>query len=245
MGTIITITNQKGGVGKTTTTLNIAYGLREHKKKVLLIDLDAQGNLSLSCNTNNDYSIMDVMQGTNIKDAIGTTTEGIDIIESDPNLIYAEKEIKTINALKEQLDKVKDNYDYILIDTPPAMNVLTTNALVSADKVIIPTLADLYSLQGLTQLHEQIKVIQTKNPNLKIQGILINKNQERLKLSKNLEDYFIQYAKKLDTKVFKARIRESVVIRENQVNNTNLFKADKHSKVKKDYEDLIKEIIKG
>lgn len=247
---VITITNNKGGVGKTTTALNIAYGLQEKNKKVLLIDLDAQGNLSKSSKAkDNDKNVYTLLtEEANAKELIETTEAGLDIIKSTDNLATIENELNgnNIKSLKGNLAEIKNNYDYIIIDTPPAINKVTMSALISADGVIIPVLSDLYSVQGLTNLNDHIEYVKTNfNKDLKIEGLLINQNQERLLVNKQLEEVFNKFSKALNTKVFKARIRESVVIRKNQIEQTNIFKKDKHAKVTNDYKELIKEIIKG
>jgi len=206
---IISVINQKGGVGKTTTVINLACGLSQQKKKILVIDLDPQGNattgLGLSNLENTGESIYSVMNGSeNINHVIKKTKfENLDLITSNVDLSGLEVETagdsKRAFILKDELTSyLKDsraNYDYILIDCPPSLSLLTIMALVTSDSLVVPLQTEFFALEGLTQLMKTIDRIKISlNPALKIRGILLTMYDKRNKLSSQVEkearDYF-------------------------------------------------------
>ena len=182
MGKIISVANQKGGVGKTTTTVNLCTILAKKGKKVLLIDADPQGNATSGLGVekeveNSTYDIL--VNDTEIKDAIqDTIIKNLKVCPANMNLAGAEVELVSMMSreqrLKEKLDVIKDEFDYILIDCPPSLGILTTNALAAANSVLIPVQCEYFALEGIMQLINTIMLAQRKvNPNLDIEGVLL------------------------------------------------------------------------
>lgn len=252
---IITITNNKGGVGKSTTAQTLSIGLAQKGKKVLLIDLDPQ------CNTSNTFKVNQMQNNIynvlknecNISDAI-YTNKVIDLISSSLNLSNLENEFN-INQeyqfikhkmLKMQLDKIKNDYDYIIIDTAPNLSLMTTNAIYSSDYVLIPMLADIYSIQGLNIINNQIKAIKegTDNKQISICGILLTHYKSQTIVNQSLKDALNDIASQINTKVYKSVIRDSVIFSDSQAsNNVCLIKYPNHN-ASIDYINFIDEFLK-
>ena len=216
MTKIITVTNQKGGVGKTTTASALVSGLHERGARVLGIDLDPQGNLgfTLGLDISQVNTVYDVLKGTlPIEQAIYSTEYG-DILPSDIMLSTAEMEFNAPRRefmLEQHLRAVRNNYDFIIIDTPPALNILTINAYVCSNALIVPMEAEILSLVGVTQLQETIETVRsTFNPDLKVLGILLNKFSPRYTLAREVLDLADEVASQLGTRVFQAKVRRSV-----------------------------------
>ena len=248
MKEIIAVINQKGGVGKTTTTLAIGAGLILRGFKVLYIDLDAQTNLSHTLKAqNNVSSVMELLEKkVKITDVIQQTSQG-DIIPSSPALSGADAFITEVGKeyrLKEAINSIKENYDYILIDTPPALGVLTINALTACTGIIIPAQADTYSLQGINQLYATIETVrQYCNNSLEIKGILLTRYSARAILSRDISDIMEQTAKQLNTKLFKTAIRETIAVKEAQANQQDIFSYAPKNNAALDYTDFINELL--
>jgi chromosome partitioning protein len=214
---IITITNQKGGTGKTTTSSALVAGLHQRDARVLGVDLDPQGNLGFSLGlelADDSPTVHDVLNGTaDITSAIVPTEYG-DILPSDITLSVADVEFTAPRReflLTQQLNMVGDDYDFIIIDTPPSLNILTINAYVASDGLIVPMEAEILSLVGITQLKETIEAVRDSfNPNLEVLGILLNKYNGRLTLSHDVLDMAEQVAEQLGSRVLKPKIRRSV-----------------------------------
>lgn len=245
---IITVTNQKGGVGKTTTSAALMSGLHKRGKKVLAIDMDPQLNLSYLVKANPvDYSIKDAINDTcDLDEAIQTTSDG-DFIQSNSTLEKAFNELdafEQVNKLKDLIDTVKDRYDYIIIDTPPSISPLTISSLVASTNVIIPVQAETFSFQGTALLSKTIKGIQRLNKDLSISGILIVRFKARAALAKQMEINFEQISKTLNTNVFHTKIREAIAVQESQYLRKNLFDYSK-SNVADDYNTFIEELLRG
>ena len=208
----VSVINQKGGVGKSTTAEMLVSALSLKGFKVLAIDLDAQGNLSYSLAADlNSPTILEVLtEEISVKDAIKKARA--DVISSNKALAGADAFIADTGKeyrLKEALEKIAKNYDFCIIDTPPALGILTINALTASDSVIIPAQADIYSLQGIENLEETIKAVKKYcNPNLKIEGILLTRYNPRTILSREVSEMAEKLAEKLETKLFKAKIRD-------------------------------------
>lgn len=253
MGKILTVINQKGGVGKTTSAETIGAGLQSKGYKVLFIDLDGQGNLSYTMQADNSglnsNSSYEVISGSITANKAIQRTERGDIIASSPALNGADLTITQTgkeHKLREALEPIKNEYDFIIIDTPPKLGILTVNALTSSYGAIIPAQADIYSLQGIAQLYETIRAVKRyTNPDIKILGIALMRFNERTVISKDVVEMLTDIADDLDTQVFTSRIREGVVVKEAQAMQQDLFSyAPKHN-VTKDYEKLIDEIIEA
>lgn len=199
---IIAITNQKGGVGKTTTSVNLAASLGAIKRRVLLIDFDPQGNATMGSGVHKDktdFSIADVLLNlTSIQDIIHKTTVGYDLLSANAQLITAEVQLAKLHereyVLRKILAPIQENYDFILIDCPPALNILTVNALVAATSVIIPVQCEYYALEGLAALVgtiEQLKA--TANPKLQIEGILRTMYDGRNRLTIEVSEQLMRH----------------------------------------------------
>lgn len=237
---IISIINQKGGVGKTTTAQNLTAGLRLENKKVLLLDLDAQCNLTLLQQaTKYKYNILNVLKN---EVDINTAVEK-DFIAGSKFLVGENTEIE-LNKLKNELQKLKTDYDYIIIDTPPALSNITINALTASTDIIITITADLLPIQGLVDLYKTVQSIQkTSNKNLNIKGILVTRFNKRTILGRTMLNSLIDIAEKLNTKVLNTKIRDSISIKESQAKMTDIFKYARYSTAGRDYRALVKEIL--
>lgn len=218
MTQVITVTNQKGGVGKTTTVSALVCGLKQRGARVLGVDLDPQGNLgfTLGLDIGECRTIHDVFTGAcPIAQAISHTQYG-DILPSDIMLSTAEVEFTAPgqeSMLSRQLDSVKPFYDFIIIDTPPALNILTINAYVASTGLILPMEAEVLSLVGISQIQETIETVRKSfNPGLKVLGILLNKYDRRLTLSREILDLASSVAEQLDSQVFQTKVRRSVSV---------------------------------
>lgn len=244
----IAVINQKGGVGKSTTANAIGAGLFFKGFKVLYIDLDAQGNLSYSMGaTNRAISSLEVLTGTaTAKEAIITTAQG-DLIPASPALAGSDMILTDTGKeyrLREAIEPLKRFYDYIIIDTPPALGTLTVNALTACDNVIIPAQADIYSLQGIGQLAQTIETVRKYcNSLLTIKGILITRYSPRAILTRDMAELLQDTADKLNTKLFNARIREGIAIKEAQASQQDIFTYSSKSNAAADYNALVAEML--
>jgi len=249
MTKVISVSNQKGGVGKTTTTGAIAAGFKIKGFKVLCVDLDPQSNLSFSAGaeTEDCPTIYEILKGEAKTSFTIQRTPSFDIIASNILLSGIELEFTQTGReylLKEALSSIKDKYDYIFIDTPPALSILTVNAFTASDYIIIPMLADIFSLQGIARLSETIERVKTYcNPNLKIEGIVLTKYNKRTILGREIKGTAELIAEKLKTSLFKTTVRSSVAIMEAQTNQQNIHEYSSKNGAALDYVDLINELI--
>ena len=261
MAKVITVINEKGGTGKSTTAGAITTGLTLVGKKVLLIDTDIQGNLTDTFKADrNKKTVMDLLKGTATADkAIQKTEQGYIVPSSrslataDMELFYPDgqpattKEKQTVPyRLKKALEPVQKMFDYIVIDTPPTLSTITTNALTACDSIIIPCEAEQYSLDGLGQLNRTIEAVRrTTNSKIKVEGILIVRYDNRTILSRQLKETLVRAAKVLNTKVFNRPIRECVAIKEAHSMKKDIFRYAPRSNAAADYKELLKEILKN
>lgn len=245
MATVIVVTNQKGGVGKTTTCAALTGIFRSNGKRVLAIDMDPQGNLSFSLGAEDDgYTIHDVMTGgCDIRDAVKTTPI-CDVITSNILLSGSELELTSERRefiLKDTLKIVKYSYDYIIIDTPPALSILTINAYTAADDLIIPMTPEILSLQGIAQLKETILAVKKYyNKRLNIRGILLTKYVPRQALARDVEEMVEIVAEQLGTQVLENKIAVSVAAAEAPAHQQVLTEYSPGCKAAKDYIKLTK-----
>ncbi len=249
---IIAITNQKGGVGKTTTATAMAAALQLKGFRVLLVDTDPQGNATdtYRATVEGEATLYDLLfEGEPAADCVQHTEHG-EIIAGDPLLKEAEKHLSGVDGvyrLKEKLEPLVSVYDYILIDTPPTIGILLTNALTAADSVLIPITADRYGVQGLTQLNETIASIKKyTNRDLKVDGFLLVKHNGRTNLAKELHAALHNIAAQFDTTVYKTTIRESTKAKEAQTVRKSLFEYAPKSTTALDYQTFVNdEFLKG
>ena len=251
MPEIIVVANQKGGVGKTTTSINLAAALQRINYKTLLVDLDSQGNATSASGLNRSTekaSVYDVLMGLkNIEDCFVTSEhDGFTLLPSNSDLMAAEIEMLNIDnresVLKEKINSISREFDYVLIDSPPSMNILTLNALTAANEIIIPVQCEYYALEGMSGLLESIyKIKETINPSLQIKGVLRtmfdSRNSLSVEVSAQLKKYF-------GDKLFWTTIPRNVRLAEAPSHGMSAVSYDPECLGSKAYLSLAKEVTK-
>ncbi|MCI8485624.1 MAG: ParA family protein [Clostridia bacterium] len=250
MGKIISIANQKGGVGKTTTSVSLSAILAKKGKKILMIDMDPQGNgtSGLGIDKNVKFSVYDVIiDEVEIENTIQKTEiDNLDVCPSNINLAGAEVELVDMEErekrLKDKLDKIKDKYDYIIIDCPPSLGLVTLNAFTASDSVLIPVQCEYYALEGLGQLINTINLVKKHlNKGLYIEGALLTMYDARTNLSNQVVKEVKRY---FEDKVYKVVIPRNIKLSEAPSYGMPITLYDKRSKGAKCYERLAKEFLK-
>ena len=249
MANVIALANQKGGVAKTTTTLNLGVALRERGNRVLVIDLDPQGNLTMSQGMNPDAierSMFDVLvHRIPISDVIKTVE--VDIAVASIDLAGAELALSALIGRERALDKalveIRDRYDYVLIDTPPSLGLLTINAFVAADGVIVPVQCEYLSLRGLVQLENTLAMVRENlNPRVRVQGIVPTMYDGRTLHAREAIEILEEHFGDL---VYDTRIRKTVRYAEAPVKGNSVLKYDPSGPAAQAYRDLAKEVLDG
>lgn len=250
MGKIISVTNQKGGVGKTTSCVNLASYVASFGKKVLFIDVDPQGN---GCSTfgveieKGENSIYEVLLGDiNIKQAIYPSVQkGVDVIPSNVDLSQAEVDLVYVDnrerVFKEALKEIKDQYDYIFIDCPPSLGLLTVNALTASDSILIPIQCEYFALVGLSQLMNTVRLIKkVLNPDIEIEGVLLTMKDNRSNLVSQVSDEIKKY---FGEKVYNTFIPRNVRLAESPSHGKPILLYDNKSKGAFAYKALAEEFL--
>lgn len=251
MNRTIVIANQKGGVGKTTTAINLAASLASRRRRVLLIDMDPQGNASSGFDIQideNNRNIYDVMLGeARIEDSvIPNVRPKLSVIPSDVNLAaceiqLSEKENRN-TLLKDELYRIRENYEFVIIDCPPSLNILTLNAMCAGDTVLVPLQCEYYALEGLAQLMQTVKLISDRlNPDLIIEGIVFTMYDSRTNLANQVVENVEQNT---DKKIYKAVIPRNIRLAEAPSYGMPITEYDPKSSGAKAYDALAKKVIR-
>ena len=252
MSKVISITNQKGGVGKTTTAINLSAALAEANQKILLVDFDPQINATTGFGLeldDEDKTIFDAIHDTSQTKTIiaNDVIKNLDIIPGSIELSSLESELlnkeNRESALKNVIDTIKDDYDYIIIDCPPAVGILTVNALVASDACIIPVQCEYFSLEGLNQVLNAIELVRSNmNPNLKIEGLLFTMYDARTRLG---QDVVSMVKGNMDVKIFETMIPRNIRLAEAPSNGMSILDYDSSSIGADRYRKLASEILRN
>ncbi|QBQ08199.1 chromosome partitioning protein ParA [Spiroplasma gladiatoris] len=252
MAKIISVANQKGGVGKTTTAINLACGLAMANQKVLLIDMDPQFNATTGVGyeiDNKTLSMYHVFIGEktldevivkNIKENVDLAPSSIDVAAVD--LILLEQKNNNQNVLKDQINLIKEGYDFIIIDCPPSLGLINRNGLAISDTVLIPIQAEHYAMHGVAQLLRTIKKVkETLNRNLTVEGVLVTMFDSRTRLA---HDVLEEIMKTFGNKVYKAIIPRNIKISESSIEGKSIFEYDKSGPGALAHVEFVKEVLK-
>ena len=252
MGKILCVSNQKGGVGKTTTTNALAMGLRKMGHRVLCVDFDPQGNLSFSLAADARVELQ-----TSIYHVLKGELRAIQTIQHTPlcdvipaNMLLSGMDLEFTGKgreylLRDSLRPIRGMYDYILIDSPPALGILTVNVFTAADWVLMPVLSDLYSLQGIVQLHETLQAVRSKsNPDVKAAGILLTRYNPRERISSVIRETSADIARELNIPLLDTCIRTGVSLTRAQIMRADMTTMDPDSRAVQDYADLLDELFR-
>lgn len=248
---VISFVNQKGGVAKTTSCVNIGASLADQGRRVLLVDLDAQGSLSTSTGLKeigaDEPTVYEVLKGADIKEATRTISEDLSVLPTDIRLSGAEIELSSVPGreflLREALTAFDDVFDYVLIDCPPSLGVLTLIALTASDGVIVPVKADYLALKGMSQLVDVINVVKRRmNPGLEIVGVIATFFDSRRKLDQQIVEQIETF---FPGKLFETKISQNTALAEAPSQGKNIFEYDSRCKGAQQYRTLAEELIEG
>ena len=249
MAIVICITNQKGGVGKTTTAVNLGYYLAKDKYRTLIVDFDPQGNATSGLGLDKselEASMVEVMQGTVALEGaiVPTRHKHLDLVPTTPELANAEVELVSqtgkFTILKNALSRVANDYDYIIIDSPPSLSLLTVNGMIASNYLLLPVQTEFYALEGVAQLLESMKLVRkAMNPHLQLLGILATMYDKRTSLSAQVLTEIKKYFKDL---TFETTIPRNVRIAEAPSHGAPVGEYDKFSKGARAYKDLAREV---
>lgn len=250
MARVISVFNQKGGVGKTTTVVNLSAGLGKEGRRILVVDLDPQGNATSGLGVDKnamDRTIYDIMiNGEGVEDAIvATSAEGVDLIPADVSLAGAEIELGYTDEreliLKRALDDLGGDYDYVIVDCPPSLGLLSLNSLAASDSVIVPIQCEYYALEGVSQLMQTIDLVKrTVNRELEIEGVVLSMFDGRTNLSIQVVEEVKKYFK---GKVYRSIIPRNVRLAEAPSHGLSVLDYDPRSKGAEAYKDLAEEFL--
>lgn len=247
---VISVVNQKGGVGKTTTCINLAASLAKAKRKVLLIDLDPQSNATRGCGIGDNhirFSLNDVlMSNENVNEATISTDFGFSILPSTPELTESEVKLVLLDDkefhLKSTISSIETHYDYALIDCPPSLNILTVSSLTASNSLLIPVQCEFFALQGLSELVNTVEsIVSSSNSSLSIKGIVRTMYDPRNNLSEDVSD---QLKKHFKQKLYKTKIPRNITLAESPSHGLPVLQYDPHSKGSISYMSLAGEILK-
>lgn len=251
MAITVSVVNQKGGVGKSTIAFNLDAGIRKKNlnKKNLLIDLDSQCSITMTSKANMTLpTIFEVLKKEMSIEKVVQDTNDTNIAPGSQNLIELDKVLNETGKefrLKECLEKIKNNYNYIIIDTPPTLSVASINALTASDYILIPAMADAYSAAGIGQLYQTFLAVKKYcNENLKIAGIILNRFNPQTTLAKQMLTMVEDIAKQIETTVFDTKLRDYTAIKEAQASRINIFDYSPSHNAVEDYTNFVNEFLK-